>query len=109
MAKNKRHITNSRELEQALRIVGGTFPNTIEELDQTYKLVDKDELQTVASKYSFEDIWNAQRPIRNNKKVLTKTTEIQLSINESWGMAARGSIKLSDDVLKKMKENEDKL
>ena len=106
MAKKKRHINNLDELNQALRVVGGTFPHTIEELDQSFKLSDKDEINRIASKYSFDDIWNAPEPLSIKRKSSYKTTELQIAVNESWGIAARGSIELSENVCNQMIKNE---
>ena len=106
MTKKKRHITNMDELNQALRIVGGILPHTIGDLDQTFKLSDKDEVNTIASNYSFENIWNASEPLSNQQKSSVKITDLQFEVNESWGMAARGSHELPENTRIQMIKNE---
>ena len=107
MAKKKRHINNLEELEQAMRIVGGIFPHTIEELELTCKLVNEEDISKVSEKYSFQDIWNASEPIskKANSKIIHH--DFQNDIDKSWGLAARGSHTLTKNVIDKMIENED--
>lgn len=105
MAK-KHYINNIEELTEALRIVGGTFPHTIEDLEQTYKLCNEPELEEIASQYSFDDIWEAKEPLKYNHQLKEDTSVIQLEINKSWGIAARGSHVISDEVMIQMNKNE---
>ena len=107
MAKKKRHINNSKELEQAVRTVGGVIPYTLEELSASRKMVDEETLQNQVAKFSFDDIWNSNAPLINSQVVETKVIDIQQKINKSWGMAARGGHHLSDEVINKMIKNEE--
>lgn len=106
MAKVKKHIKNIEEFNQALRIVGGVFPHNTNELELVYKISNNDEVNDAASKYSFDDIWNASKPLINKKVSQVEINDLQIEINESWGMAARGNYELSEDIFNQMIKNE---
>jgi len=108
MASKKRYINSKQDLEQALRIVGGVLPHTVEELGQCTKLSDKEVVATEMAKYSFEDIWGADKPLSNKGSVVIELTDLQKEINTSWGMAARGDHNVSKDVMDQMINNERK-
>lgn len=108
MASKKRHINDPKELEQALRIVGGVFPHTIDELNSTCKLVGEEKIAEAASKYSFDDIWNASEPRQNNCIGKIITSDFQRQLNDSCGMAARGNNEIPDSVWQQMLNNEKK-
>ena len=106
MAKKKRHIKSLQDLEQALRIVGGVLPHTMEELDQSRRLVNDDEVTVIASKYSFEDIWEAPSPLQNTNTHVIEISDSQSEINVSWGIAARGNHEVPQNVIDQMIKNE---
>lgn len=106
MAKKKRHINNSRDLEQAIRAIGGVISYTLDELNSSRKMVDEEVLNKQLEKYSFDDIWNAKSPITNKSISKTLVIDFQQKVNDSWGMAARGSADLSSNVIDKMIKNE---
>lgn len=106
MAKKKQYITNFDELYQALRVVGGVFPHTIEDLNQNFKLSEKEEIDLVTSRYSFEEIWDSPEPLTNQQNSKSIFIKLQQEIDENWGMAARGSHELPEEVKTQMIKNE---
>lgn len=106
MAKKKRHINGPSDLEQALRIVGGIFPHTIDELNLTCKLVGEEKINEIKSELSFDEIWNAAGPRQNNIKAKIITNDFQSQLNDSCGMAARGNNEIPNDVWQQMINNE---
>jgi hypothetical protein len=105
----KRYINNIGELTEAFRVVGGIFPHTLEDLNQTYKICDEHELEEIASKYSFDDIWEAEEPLKYYHEKNSDSAVIHMEINRSWGLAARGSHNISEEVMIQMNKNENSL
>lgn len=106
MAKNKRHITNEKELLKAMRSTGYCFPTNDIEQNLAMKLQPNIDIAALAKRVDPEAIWNLIDPIPYE---MPKEIELKSDNNEfteSWGIAAKGNANISKHIMDKIKRNQ---
>ena len=107
MASKKRHIKSESELLTAMRSTGYCFPTNQLEQAMAVKFQEDIDFELLANEIDPAEIWNAKEPraYSNKGKVISMKAE---DVRKTWGIAAKGNADLSNDVLNKIRKNQEK-
>lgn len=105
MADRRKHINNEAELFQAMRLMGYCFPTNEVEQKISFKQQPAIDIQSLAKSIDPLQIWEQEdpKPYSQLKRVVVKP---EISLEEQWGMAARGSTEISKEIMDKIKKRQ---
>lgn len=107
MASKKRHITNEEELLKAMRSTGYCFPTNALEQKMSLKSQQEIDISSLAKKIDPEEIWNATSPKKYKEVVYKEPKEESDEITKQWGIAAKGSANISNEIMDKIRKNQE--
>lgn len=105
MANKKKHINDESELLKLMRLTGYCFPTNEVEQKISFKLQPSIDIQALAKSIDPSQIWEQEEP-KPYKQSLPAEEKTEISFEEQWGMAARGSAEISKEILDKIKKRQ---
>lgn len=105
MADREKHINNEAELFKAMRLTGYCFPTTEVEQKISFKLQPTIDIQSLAKSIDPSQIWEQEEP-KPYSQLKGSGVKPEISLEEQWGMAARGSTEISKEIMDKIKKRQ---
>lgn len=105
MANKKKHIKTEAELLNAMRLTGFCFPTNDIEQKISFKLQPSIDIEALAKTIDPSQIWDQEEP-KPYKKIIPLEPKPDISIEEQWGIAAKGSANISKEIMDKIKKRQ---
>jgi len=105
MANKRKHINNEAELLKAMRLTGYCFPRNEIEQKISFKLQPPIDIEALAKSIDPSKIWE-QEESKPYKRTKTGEDEPENSLEDQWGIAARGSANISKEIMNKIKRRQ---
>jgi hypothetical protein len=105
MANRKKHINSEADLFKAMRLTGYCFPINAIEQKISLKLQPLIDIEALAKNIDPSQIWE-QEESKPYKYVTSNQPNPEISFEEQWGMAAKGNVNISKEIMDKIKKRQ---